>query len=384
MGCGASSQVVPAGGALEERSKHDIQVLAGARTVNLKGEDRYSLLDATIGGEAVSLALVADGHGGKEASSYCAERVLPLIVERAANGSSEALAAAAASTFQSIHDELRRSSRELTAGSTLTVCAVNPSRRQLNLFNAGDSLALLAHAAGFEHLGETHRLEESEAEQERVVQAGGKLGRAMGATEASGPVGPLRAYPGGLAVTRGVGDSDCPCLSPTPYCTCVAMPPDGGALMMCSDGVWDRCAANVTRVGYAVRLRTVRLWGRHGAARMCGLHASCVGCARVWAARVWGLHACVGCAARSAPPFLNPTPLRGTHTPREHPLPSQHARWPAVASIASLPTRNGHSPTTASRAHTRNPHPLSASAPTTRRAFCSTEAMRRRRAQRGW
>ena len=58
---------------------------------------------------------------------------------------------------------------------------------------------------------------ESEAEQERVVQAGGKLGRAMGSTEAQGPIGPLRAYPGGLAVTRGVGDSDCPCLSPEPY-----------------------------------------------------------------------------------------------------------------------------------------------------------------------
>ena len=47
----------------------------------------------------------------------------------------------------------------------------------------------------YEHISESHRLEDSKNEQQRVVANGGHLGRAMSQT--GEPGGPLRCWPGG-------------------------------------------------------------------------------------------------------------------------------------------------------------------------------------------
>jgi hypothetical protein len=72
---------------------------------------------------------------------------------------------------------------------------------------------------------------------------GTKIGRAMAATGEAG--GPLRAWPGGLAVCRTIGDADCPAATPVPALRTITLDPSqwgeagGAALVICSDGVWD-------------------------------------------------------------------------------------------------------------------------------------------------
>ena len=228
MGCAAS---------IADEPMYNAQVMSGGRALSLKGEDFFALREAVIGGETVHLCLVADGHGGKEAARTSAACVLDRIVAGAYNGSGKALTASAVAVFKDIHEEVKAIPQH-NSGCTLTVCALNLARRELSIWNVGDSLAVLVHTLGFQHLGESHRLADSPKEQARVLELGAKLGhsKASGSDE---PAGCLRAYPGGLAVTRCIGDADCPYVSPEPACATHRVPPDGGALLVCSDGVWD-------------------------------------------------------------------------------------------------------------------------------------------------
>ena len=54
--------------------------------------------------------------------------------------------------------------------------------------------------------------------------------------------GPLRCWPGGLAVCRAIGDADCGaaiCAVPAVHTVTCDTTASGGALIICSDGVWD-------------------------------------------------------------------------------------------------------------------------------------------------
>lgn len=51
----------------------------------------------------------------------------------------------------------------------------------------------------------THRIDDSRAEQQRLEAAGSEIARS---TVDSEPVGPLRVWPGGLAMGRTIGDLD--------------------------------------------------------------------------------------------------------------------------------------------------------------------------------
>lgn len=53
-----------------------------------------------------------------------------------------------------------------------------------------------------------HRLDDSQSERDRVTSQG--LTIAQGMNGQGLPRGPLRAWPGGLAVARSIGDADCP------------------------------------------------------------------------------------------------------------------------------------------------------------------------------
>ena len=103
---------------------------------------------------------------------------------------------------------------------------------------------LFAGARAPHCLSEDHRLERSEDECRRVIAAGGKIARACGV--GGGPEGPLRAWPGGLAVARGIGDSDCGrYISPEPAVRTLPLPLGGASLVLCSDGVWDSLSIDV-------------------------------------------------------------------------------------------------------------------------------------------
>ena len=220
-----------------QRAMADLEVLVGGAQTSLKGEDTFSILEeAKVGGDSCTFFAVADGHGGKAASAHITAILLSWIVEHAKDGSTAALNEAVVAGFAEMHRQV--STLKTTAGSTLTVCCLNATRREASSWNVGDSLALLAHDDGYMELGTTHRLEDNPYEQQRVIAAGAKLGRA--ANPDGVPGGPVRAYPGGLAVTRCIGDADCShFVSPEPAFTTYRVPPAGGALVACSDGVWD-------------------------------------------------------------------------------------------------------------------------------------------------
>ena len=179
--------------------------MCGGYQKNLKREDRFMTQSASLAGDRCYFMLIADGHGGHDAVQSAAQRILPLIVQEARNGSGTELNRACVTSFRTLHEEICTSGT--TSGSTLTVCCINASRQELHVWNVGDSLAVLVDADGHAPLGVSHRLGINPDEQSRLQALGVKLSRATTADGKEG--GPLRAWPGGLAVTRAVGDADC-------------------------------------------------------------------------------------------------------------------------------------------------------------------------------
>jgi len=62
-----------------------------------------------------------------------------------------------------------------------------------------------------------------------------------GAAEADEPgYGPLRAWPGGLCVSRAIGDMDVgECIIAHPHIMQVQIPEEGARVVVASDGLWD-------------------------------------------------------------------------------------------------------------------------------------------------
>ena len=214
-----------------------VAALIGAACRNVKGEDRMAVRDSTIAGERVVWMLVSDGHGGATIAALLADELLALIVGRTKGGSMEHLHEAVQASFVEMHKKAL-ALHSCTSGATLTVCALNLERNELATWNVGDSVGLLIHDNGYEHLCSSHRLNDSVAERERVSALGAKLAQAQ--DQGGGPSGPLRCWPGGLAIARVIGDSDCAeYVSAIPHISEPVAPVRGGAVVLCTDGVWD-------------------------------------------------------------------------------------------------------------------------------------------------
>jgi len=221
----------------------------GSATVVLKGEDRVFSLGASIGGEDVHFVGVADGHGGLAAAEFCSKWALSHVVtEAAGDPSAGSLQKACTRAFHRLNEEVQKSLG--TAGTTLTVVAINEVRGELTIAHVGDSDAVLIADLTHTILCKPHRLDDSQSERDRVTSQG--LTIAQGMNGQGLPRGPLRAWPGGLAVARSIGDADCPAawaepsVSSLTYGTARAC-----ALIVASDGVWDslspRKVASVVR-----------------------------------------------------------------------------------------------------------------------------------------
>nr|CAB3455369.1 unnamed protein product [Digitaria exilis] len=112
-------------------------------------------------------------------------------------------------------------------GFTVTVASVGDSRCILD--TQGGELQLLTV---------DHRLEENAEERERVTASGGEVGRLnlFGGQE----VGPLRCWPGGLCLSRSIGDMDVgEFIVPIPHVKQIKLSNAGGRLIIASDGIWD-------------------------------------------------------------------------------------------------------------------------------------------------
>ncbi|XWS57461.1 hypothetical protein CRYUN_Cryun09bG0175900 [Craigia yunnanensis] len=107
-------------------------------------------------------------------------------------------------------------------GWTVTVASVDDSRCILD--TQGGVVSLLTV---------DHRLEENAEERERVTTSGGE-------------VGPLRCWPGGLCLSRSIGDTDVgEFIVPIPHVKQVKLSNTGGRLIIASDGIWDASSSDV-------------------------------------------------------------------------------------------------------------------------------------------
>lgn len=120
------------------------RVRSGGFLVSKKGEDRFQTLSCTVNGDQLSLALVADGHGGAEAADYVKENLLGLIAGAATDGSMAALDAAVREGVRKVHNAILAAAFS-SSGSTVTLCAINSTRMEQAVWN-------LASKVGFDPL----------------------------------------------------------------------------------------------------------------------------------------------------------------------------------------------------------------------------------------
>jgi serine/threonine protein phosphatase PrpC len=199
-------------------------VHSGHSVKRTKGEDSFAILEKKIGGEQVTFAMVADGHGGKQAAQYVRSNVLNAIAEVAADASAPSLREAVATAFARMHEAVL-ATLEGSSGCTLTIVALNAHRGEVTSWNVGDSLAMLVHDGGYECLSCSHRLDDNADERERLSALGVTLGHALNSE--GQPRGPLRGWPGGLAVTRTLCTSPSlqPYIEPRAHAHAATLPP---------------------------------------------------------------------------------------------------------------------------------------------------------------
>jgi len=132
---------------------------------------------------------------------------------------------------------------DVSKGTTVTIVLV--TGRLVTVANVGDSSVYFYDGNQMYEASKDHRLDNCIIERQRLREAGLEL--APLCAQLDGPAklgdpgyGPLRVWPGGLAVSRSLGDRDV-----TPHVLCIPhvrqfiVPEIGARMIMASDGIWD-------------------------------------------------------------------------------------------------------------------------------------------------
>ena len=120
---------------------------------------------------------------------------------------------------------------------------------QLLVASVGDSQAFLDTGSEVLSVSSNHRLDDNGSERMRIESMGGEV---ASSTVNGKPAGPLRVWPGGLAMSRTIGDVDAGelCVAEAEVIQ-VTIPKNGARLIIGSDGLWDavhpKTAAHHTR-----------------------------------------------------------------------------------------------------------------------------------------
>ncbi|VAH26097.1 unnamed protein product [Triticum turgidum subsp. durum] len=191
---------------------------------------------------AFSVFAVFDGHNGVSAAVFSKEHLLEHVMSALPPdiGSREdwlqALPRALVAGFVKADIDFQRKGE--VSGTTATLVVVDGFT--VTVASVGDSRCILDTQGGeLQLLTVDHRLEENVEERERVTASGGEVGRLnlFGGQEV---VGPLRCWPGGLCLSRSIGDMDVgEYIVPVPHVKQVKLSSVGGRLIMASDGIWD-------------------------------------------------------------------------------------------------------------------------------------------------
>ncbi|XP_078439198.1 putative protein phosphatase 2C 33 isoform X2 [Wolffia australiana] len=185
-----------------------------------------------------SVFAVFDGHNGVSAAVFAKEQLLGHVLGAIPPGLGReewqrALPQALVAGFVKTDIEFQR--RGEASGTTVTLVVVDGWT--VTVASVGDSRCILVSPGGaVSLLTVDHRLEENLEERERVTASGGEVGRLnlCGGQE----VGPLRCWPGGLCLSRSIGDTDVgEFIVPIPHVKQLSS--SGGRLIIASDGIWD-------------------------------------------------------------------------------------------------------------------------------------------------
>lgn len=183
---------------------------------------------------------VLDGHNGASAAIFAKDNLLKDVLSALPSTLSRdewlaalprALVAGFVKTDKDFQD------KEQTSGTTVTFVVVD--RWTVTVASVGDSRCILDPQGGeISTLTVDHRLEDNEEERDRVIKSGGEVGRLSIAGGAE--IGPLRCWPGGLCLSRSIGDVDVgEFIVPIPHVKQIKLSKAGGRLIIASDGVWD-------------------------------------------------------------------------------------------------------------------------------------------------
>ncbi|KAJ4837908.1 hypothetical protein Tsubulata_006569 [Turnera subulata] len=225
------------------------EMLHGQANESKKGED-FTLLKTEcqrIVGDGVATYSVFglfDGHNGTAAAIYTKENLLNNVIaaippdlnrEEWVAALPRALVAGFVKTDKDFQEKAQ------TSGTTVTFAIIEGL--VITVASVGDSRCILESAEGdIYYLSADHRLECNVEERERITASGGEVGRLN--TGGGAEIGPLRCWPGGLCLSRSIGDVDVgEFIVPVPYVKQVKLSTAGGRLVISSDGVWDALSA---------------------------------------------------------------------------------------------------------------------------------------------
>ncbi|GAX84869.1 hypothetical protein CEUSTIGMA_g12290.t1 [Chlamydomonas eustigma] len=202
--------------------------------------------------------MVCDGHAGVKAANYTAFNLVKVLKEKLPKNVpeyscftgrpseelrafAEGIQIAMCEAFVSTDNEWME--RGHNAGTTVTAMLIFAGL--ITVANIGDSTSILDTGISILEMTCSHRIQDSVTEQNRLRAAGCKIAslgfHLQGPAKPGEPgVGPLRIWPGGLCVSRSIGDADAgPEIIPMPHIRQAIIPEAGCRVIIASDGLWD-------------------------------------------------------------------------------------------------------------------------------------------------
>jgi len=205
--------------------------------INIKDEDTHFHFHI----EHYLVTGVADGHGGKDASTFCKNNINKVLKSELKNDTD--MNRTLQKTFEILHDKCLLFSN--FSGTTLTVVVIDLKNKKYTCANVGDSHALHVKKTSFMWITTSHRLQDNSNERTRLKSY---ISYARGLDNYE--YGPPRIYPGGLAMSRSIGDADCKQSSCQPDIYEDFLDNED-TIVICTDGIWD--FVNVNKLIKVVR-----------------------------------------------------------------------------------------------------------------------------------
>lgn len=212
-----------------------------------KGED-YAMLKHGLErhpGASFSAFAMFDGHNGGAAAVYAKENLLRNVLACVPQDLTRdewlaALPRALVAGFVKTDKDFQ--TRAHSSGTTVTLVIIDGS--VVTAASVGDSRCVLEADGSIYYLSADHRFDACGEEVGRVTECGGEVGRlnVIGGAE----IGPLRCWPGGLCLSRSIGDQDVgEFIIAVPFVKQIKLSSAGGRLIISSDGVWDALTAEM-------------------------------------------------------------------------------------------------------------------------------------------